>query len=290
MSTCLVLVTHNRLDYTRKTLGSVLADDKSDFELYIWDNASSDETPDYLRSIKDPRIKDIVLHNENLGPTVAMNRLWNRSNSEFVAKLDNDCLVTPGWLEVLTKAHRDVPEFGALACWHFRLEDFDHKIADHKIRQYGGHTVFQHPFVCGTGFVIKRSTYQKLGPWPEGSRDIGTTDYFLRIARAGYINGWYYPFVLQHHMDDPLSPHCCYHDDESLRRVQAVTYTLRMNKLDSFEKRLRRRDEVIRNLMCGPIDPKYYFGWRSALRRRLRMCDRVYSFWQRLTSAPHMAG
>lgn len=281
MSTCLVVITHNRLPYTQKCLESVLADDKSQFELYIWDNASTDGTQHYLRSVRDPRLKDVVLCEENLGQTVAMNRIWSRTHNEFVAKLDNDCLVSPGWLEVLTKAHRDVKEFGVLACWHFRPEDFDPRVAGHKIREVGGHRIFQHPFVCGSGFVMKRKTFEKMGAWPEGSPDIGTTDYFLSIAAAGYVNGWYYPFILQHHMDDPLSPYCWYHDDDSLRKVQSITYTLRVHHLDSMQKRLKRRAYVLRNLMHSPTDPKYYYGWRRILRGRLPILDRVYSFSQR---------
>src|SRR5579859_2875983 len=92
MSVCLVLVTHNRLVYTRKTIDALLDDRAADFDVYLWDNSSKDETPDYLKSLKDPRIKEVILSKENVGQTVAMNRVWNKSKAELVAKLDNDCL------------------------------------------------------------------------------------------------------------------------------------------------------------------------------------------------------
>src|SRR5688572_8565139 len=183
MRTCLVLVTHNRVQYTQKCVEHVLADNKSNFELHIWDNASTDDTPRYLSSIRDRRLKSVVLSEKNVGQTTAMNRVWAQTDAELVSKLDNDCLVSPGWLCTLAAAHRDVKELGAVACWHYELADFNDRVAQSKtIELAGGHQIFQHPWVCGSGFVIKRETYLKMGPWPEGSPDISTTGYFLQMA------------------------------------------------------------------------------------------------------------
>lgn len=268
MKTCLVLVTHNRIDYTRKCLQHVFEDTESDFELCIWDNASTDETPEYLKSIRESRLKQVVLSPANLGQTKAMNHLWSQSRAPLLAKLDNDCLVARGWLRIFAQAHQDIKQLGAVACWHYLQEDFDEKIAMRKIRSFGRHRIFQHPWVCGSGFVVKRHVYEKLGAWPEGSANIGTTDYFMNMARMGYINGWYYPLVLQHHMDDPLSPHCCYNDDASLLRVRDITYTLRNRNITTMEERLQRRRAVVDSLLYGSPHVRSYYGWMAQLRRR----------------------
>jgi len=44
MTIDLVFVTHNRLEYTKLALASVLADPSEEFSLTIWDNASTDGT------------------------------------------------------------------------------------------------------------------------------------------------------------------------------------------------------------------------------------------------------
>lgn len=264
---CLVLVTHNRLYYTQLCVTYLLADTQSNFELFIWDNASTDDTPAYLKSLNDPRIRNVILYPENAGQTVAMNRVWSNTSAQFLAKLDNDCLVQPGWMLNLVAAHLDNPTLGAVACWHYRTKDFDDRIARRKIREMNGHKLFQHPFVCGSGFLLKRETYQHLGPWPEGSPNIGTTQYFLRIAQAGYINGWYYPLVLQHHMDDPLSPYCWYHDDQSIQRVREITFTLRNRHINTMDQRMKRRQFVLDSLMYGSSNAICYIGWRSKIRR-----------------------
>jgi len=275
MKICLVVVTHNRLAYTRKCLEALLADRKTDFDLVLWDNASTDETAEYLRDgIKDARVKEVVLHKENPGPTFALNRIWSKSKAELIGKVDNDCLVAPDWLTKLSEAHTEIEQLGAIACWHYREIDFNESVARWKIHQYGRHRIFRHPHVCGSGFLLKRSIYQKIGPCPEGSRSYGLTGYFHKVALGGYINGWYYPFVLQDHMDDPFSPHCAFKDDATMQAVGEVTYTMRTHAIKTYAERLKRREYVLRELHLGPWQPQFYLGWPGRIRRWLPFVDR----------------
>ena len=274
MNVCLVLVTHNRLEYTRKCLDRLLSDNISNFDLYIWDNASTDETPSYLRDgISDARIRQVILHRENPGPTFAINQIWSATKAELVGKVDNDCLLSAGWVNTLATAHRDVPSLGAIACWHFRAEDFKEEIAARKIQRYGQHSVFRHPWICGCGFLLKRTTFIRMGPCSQGDRRYGLTGYFLDMALAGYTNGWYYPLVYQEHMDDPLSSHCLFKDDASMQALKEVTYTMRTHNIKTYAQRLKRRAFVLRNLLYGPADPRQYIGWRSKARRLLPRLD-----------------
>ena len=100
MGIAIVVVTYNRLEYTKKTIERLLSD-TDDFDLYIWDNASTDETPEYLKDgLSDPRIQEVILSKENVGQTGAMNYAWSKTKAQLVGKLDNDCLVTPGWTRI----------------------------------------------------------------------------------------------------------------------------------------------------------------------------------------------
>ena len=269
MNVCIVLVTHNRLEYTKKTIARLLEDPGEEFELYIWDNASKDQTPEYLMDgIKDPRLAEVVLSKENAGQTGAMNYAWKKTKAELVGKLDNDCLVTPGWTRILSQAHIDIENLGAVACWHYPFDEFDESAARNagKIQTFDKHQIVRHPWVCGSGFIMKRKTFQKFGYWKDGC-DIGTTDYFLNMALAGEINGWYYPLVLQEHMDDPRSKHSLVTDNESLREMYNVTFTLRKHKILDIKSRWGRRPMVLKNLNSEPWDAKYYVGWRGKLNK-----------------------
>jgi len=266
MNITIVLPTHNRLEYTRKCLQHLLADPTEEFELYIWDNASTDDTPEYLTyGLKDPRIVKVVLSRENLGQTGAMNYAWNKTKSELVGKLDNDCLVTVGWTRKFAQAHRDITRLGAVACWHFFIDDFDLHRAEKKIQRFGNHRIFRHPWVCGSGFIMKRSTYQRYGPWQPGP-GVGTTYYFLKMALGGEINGWYYPFVLQEHLDDPKNPNCVIKDAESFRKYRNITFGLKEGRYSNITDRLKWRQEIVRNLLDDPFEPRYYLPWHRRCR------------------------
>lgn len=205
MSITLLYITCNRLAYTRLSLPRLLADPDEEFELVIWDNGSTDGTVEYLRDLRDPRIKEVVCRPRNEGQWCAVNYAWSHSAAQLVGKVDNDCLMQPGWTRTLAAAHRDEPTFGGIGCWSFMPSDFDPLAAAHKIRRFGGHEVLMHPHIGGSGFLLKRSDYKAAGRLPRGGR---VSQYWLRLARSGRVNGWYHPLIYQEHMDDPQSAHC----------------------------------------------------------------------------------
>lgn len=263
----LVFITFNRLGYTKLALDSVLADPAERFSLTIWDNASTDGTAEYLKNeVSDPRIADIVLSRENVGQTAAVNQVWARSKADLLSKLDNDCLMTPGWTRILAQAHADIPELGAVACWHYFPDDFDYGRARHKIQRFGNHQILRHPSICGTGFLIKRETFKRFGPMPGKA----TTQYWLQMASAGYVNGFYYPLVHQEHMDDPKSKHSMLKDEESYQAAKAVTFSINCPGLETLADRWRTRQEILSTILEDTWNPKYYTGWRARVRPRTR--------------------
>ncbi len=272
MSVAIVLVTHNRLEYTQKSLPRLLEDPNEEFDLYLWDNASTDGTGEYLKDgVQDPRIVEVVLSEENAGQTGAMNYVWSKTKAELVGKLDNDCLVTPGWTRIFALAHKDIGRLGAVACWHYPLDEFDEDAARQagKIQKFGQHGLLRHPSVCGSGFIMKRRTYIKYGQWRAGC-NVATTGYFMKMARGGEINGWYYPLILQEHMDDPRSKHSLITDDESLRELYDITFTVRNDGITRMKQRWAKRKEILYVLNSEPWRAKYYIGWRGKLRRAIQ--------------------
>jgi glycosyltransferase involved in cell wall biosynthesis len=279
MNAAIVLVTHNRLEYTKKTIARLLEDTTEEFDLYVWDNASTDETPEYIEdAVKDPRIVKVILSKENVGQTGAMNDAWNRTKAELVGKVDNDCLVAPGWTRIFAKAHQDIKRLGAVACWHYPLDEFDEDAARKagKIQKFGGHQIFRHPWVCGSAFLMKRSMFLRYGPWKLGC-DVGTTDYFFNMALRGEINGWYYPLILQEHMDDPRSKHSLVTDDESVRKMYNITYTLRTHNISDMKSRWDRRPIVLENLNSAPWQAEHYISRRAKFRRATSTALRMFT-------------
>jgi len=259
----LVFISHNRLEYTKPALEAVLADANEEFSLTIWDNASTDGTAEYLSSkVDDRRISDIILSKQNVGQIAAVNTIWGRSNAQLLGKLDNDCIVSPGWTKTLARAHGDIPELGVVACWNFFPDEFDYERAKHKIQTFGKHRILRHPWTCGTGFLMKRDTYLRFGPVREKS----TTRYWLDIALAGYINGFYYPLIYQEHMDDVRSKHSRIN---KMDFHQAYKYApaVRDGRIKDLEHYNRLHEKIVENILTGHYEPKYYVGWRAKLGR-----------------------
>jgi glycosyltransferase involved in cell wall biosynthesis len=263
MNIDLVFITYNRLDYTKLALVSILADPTEEFSLTIWDNASEDGTQEYLKNeISDPRIQDIILSKENVGQTAAINEIWGRSRADLLGKLDNDCLVTGGWTRTLAQAHEDIEKLGVVACWHYFADDFDYERARHKIQTFGKHRILRHPWTCGTGLLIKRKTFEEFGP----ISDKDTTSYWLKMAIAGYINGFYYPLIHQEHMDDPKSKYSMLKDEQSYQAAKKVTFNINKRGQKTLAGRWQWRQQVLDNLLDGPWQAKYYIGWRRKVR------------------------
>lgn len=276
MTIDLVFITYNRLEYTKLALASVLADPTEEFSLTIWDNASTDGTVEYLKNeVSDPRISDIIFSKENVGQTTAVNEIWGKTKAELVGKLDNDCLVTPGWTRILARAHKDIPNLGVVACWHFFPEDFDYERAKHKLQKFGKHQILRHPWTCGTGFLIKCDTFKKLGP----IQGEGTTGYWTRMALKGYINGFYFPLIYVEHMDDPRSPHSAIKTEKDFQRYMPLT--ARNFGVKSLEEWLHWLQKDAYMMQKATFDPKYYIGWRAKFRRLVYFFERMLLFFRK---------
>jgi GT2 family glycosyltransferase len=107
------IVTFNNLKHTQLCIESIYGKTAyPNFELIIVDNASSDGTPDYLNSLKEQydNVK-IVLNSENLGFAAANNIGIRESKGEYIILLNNDTVVTRGWISGLIKYLKN-PDIG----------------------------------------------------------------------------------------------------------------------------------------------------------------------------------
>lgn len=84
-----VLPTFNRLELLRIAVDSVLAQTFTAWELIVVDDGSHDETRNFLRGLRDPRVS--VTFAEHTGvPAVVRNRGIARARGRYVAFMDSD--------------------------------------------------------------------------------------------------------------------------------------------------------------------------------------------------------
>src|SRR6266487_1510099 len=102
MKFSILLPTHDRIEYLRYAVESVLRQDWSDWELVVSDNCSTGDIKQYLDSLSDARIK-YYRSDTFLSVTDNWNRSLYCSSGEYVIMLgDDDCLLQ-GCLSTLAK-------------------------------------------------------------------------------------------------------------------------------------------------------------------------------------------
>jgi glycosyltransferase involved in cell wall biosynthesis len=84
-----VLATYNRAAQLPRAIASVLAQDGPRFELIVVDDASTDGTRAYLKTLTDPRVR-VIAAPHNLGPAGARNLGLEAARADIVAFLDSD--------------------------------------------------------------------------------------------------------------------------------------------------------------------------------------------------------
>jgi glycosyltransferase involved in cell wall biosynthesis len=102
-----LIPTHNREEYLRQAIDSVLAQTFSAYEIFVIDDGSTDGTPELLRSYGN-RIR--ALRQQNQGPEAARNRAAAQASGEYLAFLDSDDLLMPCALEVYDRIIRTLDD------------------------------------------------------------------------------------------------------------------------------------------------------------------------------------
>lgn len=264
----ILMITYNRAEYTRLSLSRLLDTCDDSCRVWIWQNGNDPETLQTVSEWRDhPRVYRYHHSAENRKLRDPSNWLLSESDGDYVSKVDDDCLVPDGWLETLREAHIREPRLGAVACWHFLPEDYLSEVAAKKIlKMSDGLRVMCHPWVGGSGFLLKRACVDRVGLISK--RESGITGYFLRIARAGWTNGWLFPFLYQEHMDDPRAPHTMIRSDDDLRRhLPLSAKNFGSDSLSKWEAQLRR--SAVR-IQAMPSEVEYYNPIRQAVRKRLQ--------------------
>jgi glycosyltransferase involved in cell wall biosynthesis len=111
----------NRLDVTRMTIESILANTRESFDLLVFDNGSCPEMVDYLKSLEaDGKIDILILSKRNVGKLNALKIIFNSAPGEIVAYTDDDVFHLPGWLGAHLKIIDTFPNVGAVTGFYIR--------------------------------------------------------------------------------------------------------------------------------------------------------------------------
>ena len=193
----IILLSYENPDLLKKCVNSVLEHTRARSTLIIVDNGSRDpEVKRYLDKVHGNEVVDIekVFCESNSGFAKGMNKGMRLSSAPFVCLLNNDCIVTDGWLEEMisiAEMRDDIglvnPQSSTFGSYpdHSVLINEHAKLLSDKKGQYVelGHAI---GFAC----LIKRNVIKKIGYLDEIYEGVcyEDTDFSARANEAGYIS------------------------------------------------------------------------------------------------------
>jgi glycosyltransferase involved in cell wall biosynthesis len=182
------MVTFNRLDFTRRSIDSVIAHTKCPYVLTVVDNRSSDGTRDYLKELHTRgKIKNLILLDENEGVAKASNRAWrSEPDAAYYLKLDNDIVILKdNWLKDMANVIAHAPFLAAIG---YNVEPVSYPLTELN----GVRFRIMKKNIGGACFLIPKRTRRLLGYWCEDYGRYGEedADYCERISLLGLLQAY----------------------------------------------------------------------------------------------------
>lgn len=174
--------------WVAEAIDSVLAQTRPPDEVIVVDDGSMDETPRILEAYGD-RIR--VIRQENRGASAAFNRGFREATGDFVALCAADDVWEPRKLEWQAEAIAAHPEVDVLFGHAKRFGAVEGDYARPPAGMTGlldsdelREALFVTNFVSAPSALIRRSLYERLGPFAE-DLPVEDYEYWLRCLRAG---------------------------------------------------------------------------------------------------------
>jgi len=168
----IILPVRNGGEYVKECINSILAQTYTGFNLIVLDNASTDGTLEWIRSIIDNRI---VIHPSPVSLSIEDNwaRITSVPKNEFMTCIGHDDILLPGYLEEMNRLITANPA-AALYQTHFTYIDAQGMpIRDCKPMQpqltaaaFLEQILTSSIDINGTGFMLRSSDYDAAGGIP----------------------------------------------------------------------------------------------------------------------------
>ncbi len=187
-----ILTSYNHEKYIEEAINSVLRQTYEDFELIIWDDASSDDSWRIINLFKDNRIK--AYQSEQNGHGI-LNRALKIASGQYIAIHHSDDVWEPQKLEkqvAFLDAHHEI---GAVFTNALAITEEGHALADEKFaycnifdqpnrtRHEWLNFFFNHGnALCHPSVLIRKSVYDTVGAYEYGYTQLNDFSMWIRLC------------------------------------------------------------------------------------------------------------
>jgi GT2 family glycosyltransferase/Flp pilus assembly protein TadD len=197
----IIILCCNEVECTRLCLESVRRHTRQPYELVLIDNGSTDATPQLLAATegwREPARVVTIRNEQNRGYPAGVNQGLAAARGQFLVLLNNDTVVTPGWLEGLIRVSllsggpamvgpvsNYAPEPQLVPAGYTDLSGLDDFALAHREKLAG--QVHEFPRLTGFCMLLPRPALQKIGGLDEqyGAGFFDDDDLCVRARRAG---------------------------------------------------------------------------------------------------------
>jgi len=193
VSVCIPCYNHGR--YLDAAVRSVVRQTALDRirEIIVVDDGSTDDTRQRVQALRDEGIALTYIATSNAGSSAARNRALEETSGDFIAFLDGDDIWSPDKTE-RQLAEVDHPDVGLVYSDYIDFEDASLDdgmlVCVRRLDKHGEALVADFYLNDGPIFpsavILRRDVYDRIGGFDERFRMAEDTDYWLRVALAGY--------------------------------------------------------------------------------------------------------
>lgn len=212
MKVAVLMLSYNRYELLKKTTSHNLKNAGAPFDLFVWDNGSTDQRViEYLKGLVPP--ERLFLSRENLGIARPFNELMLQTWSlgyDAVMFMANDIKEPDKWLAKRIAYLTTIPESGMVSVALGNHQCRRRML--HKLPVDAGHVIGQ--------FMISFEAFQKVGYFREDFGLYGPidNDYNIRCERLGLVN-YYIPGIKGEHLDDKDDKKYGYSKSEQVKKT-----------------------------------------------------------------------
>ena len=214
-SVSVIVLTYNNLELTKVCLQSVIERSQyANLEIIVVDNASTDGTIDYLREFQRHHSSvKIIANRYNMGFAAGNNLGLAAATGEYLVLLNNDTVVTEGWVLTLLHHLMDHSDIGLLGAVTNHIGNeaqvkVDYDSLDQMPERSRAYTLTHMGellFLRTVAFfcvIMPRSTYARCGPISEeyGLGFFEDDDYCRKVEKLGLKIACAEDVFIHHHL------------------------------------------------------------------------------------------
>ena len=185
--TSILMPVYNGERFIELAIKSVLNQTYKNFEFLIYNDGSTDNSLNIIKSFNDDRIT-IFNSKKNRGIVYGLNYLLKKSNGDIIARIDSDDVWVQNKLEKQINVLNNFGHNCLIACFANLIDD-EGKVFDTKFKQYYVEKDIKKylpnsNFIIHSSVVIPKNIFEKVGIYRDKYLHTEDYDLWLRIMYA----------------------------------------------------------------------------------------------------------